>query len=206
MTANVAVLTVIAVAAVIVGTVVTGGALGAVLVAAGSGALYGMGSSIISQGGFANANPWQVAFNGLIGAATGAAMASPLGWVVTGAIVGGLSFVQNVGNDLFDNGGNWGEVNWGRAAVISLFSGLIAGGGKYIATSSKFMNQFANASKAVQQAATRSEFFANTVLSRMAYQEFWNIMLKQQTLFTKGIILIANTLRGLTSFGINKAW
>ena len=31
-------------------------------------------------------------------------------------------------------------------------------------------------------------------------------MLKQQALFTKGIILIANILRGGTSLGINKAW
>ena len=202
----VAVLAVVAIAAVVVGTVITGGALGATFVGAGSGALFGIGSSIISQGGFKNANPWQVAFNGVIGAATGATMASPLVWGASGAIVSGLSFVQSVGNDLFDNGGNWSKINWGKATVIGLVNGLVAGGGKYIATSSKFMNQFANNSKVVQQAATRCNFFANTVLSRMAYQEFWTIMLKQQALFTKGIILIANILRGGTSLGINKAW
>ena len=64
---------VVATAAIVVGTVVTGGLVSAVLVGAGVGALTSMGSSVIAQGGFKDADPWQVAKSGAIGAVIGAA-------------------------------------------------------------------------------------------------------------------------------------
>lgn len=70
-TSVIAVAAVAAIVVVVTGTVASGGLLGAVLVGAGVGALVGMGGSIIAQGGFKNANPWQVAKAGAVGAIIG---------------------------------------------------------------------------------------------------------------------------------------
>ena len=177
--------------------------------AAGIAGLVGMGTSFISQGisnGWSNINSFQVAFNGVLGMASGAAMASPLGWIASGLIVGGIGFVNSVGNDLFNYGGDFSKVNWGKAALIGATSSLVAGAGKYIATNIKLMNAFSNSTNAVKQAALRSNFFAGSSLGRMAYQEFWTIVIEQQALFRSAAILISNTLRGGVTFGINTAW
>ena len=61
-----------AIALVATGTIASGGLLGAVLLGVGIGALSSMGASLIAQGGFSNADPWQIAKSGGIGAAIGA--------------------------------------------------------------------------------------------------------------------------------------
>jgi len=113
--------------------VATGGAATPMLVGAGIGGAMGVVSTIISE---VNENGWndinwgKVAFNGAMGAATGALMASPLGAVATGFAVGGVGFTQSVGNDLFDNKGDWKEVNWGKAVAVGVVSGVVSGAGK----------------------------------------------------------------------------
>ena len=67
--AVIAVASVTAIIVVALGIVSSGGLLGAVLLGAGIGALSSMAGSIIAQGGFSNANPWQVAKAAGIGAA-----------------------------------------------------------------------------------------------------------------------------------------
>lgn len=206
-----AIVAIVAVACVALSVVSFGAAtpLAAAGFSAGIAGIIGMGSSIISQGiskGWNNINPFQVAFNGMMGMASAAAMVSALGWASTGLIVGGVGFVNSVGNELFDNGGDLSEVNWGRAALIGSISGLVAGTGKYIATSTKLMNLFTNSTNSVKQAALRTDFFTGSSLSRMAYQEFWQIIIKQQALFRSGTIMLTNILRSGFTFGVNSLW
>lgn len=70
--AAIAVAAVAAIAVVAAGVVASGGLLGAALVGAGVGALTAMSGNIIAQGGFKNADPWQIAKAGGIGGAIGA--------------------------------------------------------------------------------------------------------------------------------------
>ena len=125
-----AVVAVAAVALVVVGTTVTGGLLGAVLVGAGAGALLSMGGSIASQGGLANADPWQVAIAGGIGAAIGAISgACSYGMGVIGSHIGeslGMAFANatHIASEI-----KFGKV-FGTAALTAIgkFSGDIIGG------------------------------------------------------------------------------
>ena len=71
-TAVTAVLAVAAIVVVAAGVVASGGLLASVLVGAGVGALASMTGSIIAQGGFSNADPWQIFKVGLIGGTIGA--------------------------------------------------------------------------------------------------------------------------------------
>ena len=65
-----------------------------------------------------------------MGALTGAFMGSPLGAIGTGIGVGIVGFTQSVGNDLFDNEGDWSQVNWGKATIVGFLSGIVSGIGK----------------------------------------------------------------------------
>ena len=71
-----AIAAVVAIVVVAAGVVASGGLLGGILLGAGIGILTSMGASIYAQGGFTNANPWQVlkagAIGGVIGAVSGA--------------------------------------------------------------------------------------------------------------------------------------
>ena len=131
-----------AVAALVVGSVFTGGLLSAVLVGAGAGALFAMGGSIIKQGGFINADPWQVAKAGGIGAIIGAISgAASYGMGVIGASFGeflGTSF----GNAThLASGIKFGQVfNSGILSAIGKVAGNVVGG--YIGGSGA--NYFAN--------------------------------------------------------------
>ena len=133
---------VVAVAAIVVGSVFTGGLLSAVLVGAGAGALFAMGGSIITQGGFVSADPWKVAKAGGIGAAIGAISgAASYGMGVIGSSLGeflGTSF----GNAThLASGIKFGQVfNSGILSAIGKVAGNIVGG--YIGGSGA--NYFAN--------------------------------------------------------------
>ena len=108
--------------------------IGFLSLGAGIGGLIGSLGNMFSQAmdvGWSNINWGQAAFNGLAGMATGAIMASPLGFVASGVAIAGIGFVQSVGNDLFDSNGDWSQINWGSAVISGFFSGLFSGLGKW---------------------------------------------------------------------------
>ena len=92
-------LSVAAATALIAGTVLTGGLLGAVLFDVGLGTLVGISGNIVLQGGFqniGNINPWKVALTGVIGGAIGAATGA-LSYAVS---IMGQSIGQIIGFEL----------------------------------------------------------------------------------------------------------
>lgn len=103
------------------------GTAAAMVIAATVGAYVGFGTSVISQGGFANANPWQVLLDTTVGAGIGALMAfSGLNAIWTGVGIGVLNGVQSIGTDLIAGE----KVNIGKAIGTAFTTGLISGIGK----------------------------------------------------------------------------
>ena len=176
-------------------------------IGAAVGGIVSAGSSIISQWiskGWDNINWGQVGFNGLIGLVTGGLMASPLGSLATGLAVGGLGFTQSVGNDLFNNGGDWSQVNWGKAAVVGVVSGVIAGGSKYLTNNTNLMNKFVNKTSAVK---TTGETSLKLGLNgRGSYIDYWMNVMVMQTVYRSGISAIMNALRSGSKALIEGLW
>ena len=95
------------------------------------GALVGTASSIVTQGlteGFDNINGWQVLLDGTIGGVSGLLAFSGIGAFGSALISGGLGFVGTVGGDLIRNNGDWSQVNWGKAAVMTGMNFLLGWG------------------------------------------------------------------------------
>ena len=134
--------TVASVGLIVVGTVVTGGLLSAVLVGAGIGALVGISGSIILQGGINNSDPWEILKDGGIGAGIGAfSGAFSYGVGVIGSYIG-----QSIGSAFANathlaSGVKFGEI-FGAANMMGLgkFMGEIVGG----LIGGTFANYFAN--------------------------------------------------------------
>ena len=111
-----------------------GAKVGTTMLGAGIGGLVGTATGLASSirdNDWSNERLYQIAFNGVMGAATGALMASPLGGLTTGLAVGGVSAVRSIGNDLFD-GNRDAEDIIGRALVHGAVGGVLAGVGKTI--------------------------------------------------------------------------
>lgn len=123
--------------------------------------------SQIKEKGIENVNWGKVAFNGVVGMATSMLMASPLGAVATGLGVGGVGFIQSVGNDLFDNNGNFASVNWGKAALLGTVSGVLSGAGKGLKNLTKLVNydKFIQNSSAAVKGLMLVGKVANTIIS-----------------------------------------
>ena len=191
----------IAVGAALCATGVGAGA-GVVLIGAGIGGLLSEGSSIIGQliegKNFSSINWGQVAFNGAIGMAIGAVLASPAGPVVAGFAIAGLTFTQSVGNDLFDNDGDWSEVKWGTAIVSGILSGLITGVGKFLLQNTSLMNKFVNSRNFVIQSAEASKLIG--MAGRASYINFWKQIMIAQGLYKYGIKLLTALIRSLVKF------
>ena len=184
-----------------------GATAGAVLIGAGVGGLIGSGGSIISQwsaNGWDNIDWGQVAFNGAIGMATGALMASSIGAVATGFAVGGLGFTQSVGNDLFGSNGDWGQVSWGRAIVLGLASGVIAGAGKYLTNSATVMNKYINGSSSIRSLGFQSLRLG--IAGRQTYTAYWMNVMIEQTVYRTATSVGMNLMRGGTNMLINYLW
>ena len=176
-------------------------------IGAAVGGIVSAGSSIISQWiskGWDNINWGQVGFNGLIGLITGGVMASPLGALATGIAVGGLSFTQSVGNDLFNNSGDWSQVNWGKAAVVGVVSGVIAGGSKYLTNNTSLMNKFVNKTSSVKTTGETSLKFG--LDGRGSYIDYWMNVMVMQTVYRSGISAIMNALRSGSKALIEWLW
>lgn len=196
---------------VVVGTALlltgVGATAGAVLIGVGVGGLIGSGGSIISQWsakGWDNIDWGQVAFNGAIGMATGALMASSIGAVATGFAVGGLGFTQSVGNDLFGSNGDWGQVSWGRAIVLGLASGVIAGAGKYLTNSATVMNKYVNGSSSIRSLGSQSLRLG--IAGRQTYTAYWMNVMIEQTAYRTATSVGMNLIRGGTNMLINYLW
>ena len=196
---------------VVVGTALVltgvGVAAGVVLIGAGVGGLIGSSGSIISQwstNGWDNIDWDQVAFNGAIGIATGALMASSISAVATGFAVGGLGFTQSVGNNLFGSNGDWGQVSWGRAIVLGLASGMIAGASKYLTNSATLINRYVNGSSSIRSFGSQSLRLG--IAGRQTYTAYWMNVMIEQTVYRTATSLGMNILRGGTNMLINYLW
>ena len=86
------------------------------------GLIIGAGVSAISQGitnGWDNINIGQVALDGLIGGISGLLAFSGIGALGSALISGALGFMGSVGGDLISSNGDWSQVNWFKAAVMT---------------------------------------------------------------------------------------
>ena len=184
-----------------------GAPLGSILLTAGISGVIGWGGSAISQGvsnSWGNINWRKVAFNSGISMVAGALMASPLSALTTGFAVGSLGFTQSVGNDLIDNGGDWDRVSWGRASILGVLSGFIAGGGKYLTNNSALMNKFVNSSSDVK---TLGALLLRLGLAgRGTYVNYWMNVMIAQTIYRTGTSVGMNLLRSGSRVLINFLW
>ncbi len=189
---------VLSIAAIVTGAVLcttgAGAAIGVILIGAGVGGLIGESASIVSQGlekGWENINWDQVAWDGVIGMASGAIIASPLSAFGTGVAIGALSFTHNVVGNVINNE----NINWGQAVTIGLVSGIFAGGAKYLANSTSLSNKFVNNLNGVKNSGNVVNNFAS--YSRSSYQAYWMNVVAGQTLYkagTRAVIKGAETI------------
>ncbi len=198
----------LSVVAVVVGAALVilgvGAGVGGVLIAAGIGGLVGMGGSAISQGvsnGWDNIDWGVVAIDGAAGFATGALLASPLGPVATGALVGVVSFVQSAGTDLYKSNGNWNNVNWEKAVTFGVINGILAGVSKSFIKNTSLQSNFVNSLPWVKAAST-----AAYSGSRVAYMSLWKMLIFGQFLYQKGLTLITAAIRSGINAIIKNNW
>ena len=91
------------------------------IIGALAGAVIGATSSVISQGltkGWGNINGWQVLLDATIGGISGALGASGINQVVSMIAGGVLGVAGSVGGDLIASGGDWSQVNFGKAILM----------------------------------------------------------------------------------------
>jgi hypothetical protein len=97
------------------------------------GALVGSTASVVSQGitnGWDSINGWQVALDGSIGGISGLLAFSGIGALGSAFISGGLGFIGSVGGDLVSSNGDWNQVNWVKAGIMTVVNfGLGYGAG-----------------------------------------------------------------------------
>ncbi|MCU0105221.1 hypothetical protein N7603_06080 [Acholeplasma vituli] len=97
------------------------------------GAIVGSTASVVSQGitnGWDNINGWQVALDGTIGGISGLLAFTGIGALGSAFISGGLGFIGSVGGDLIASNGDWNQVNWVKAGVMTAVNfGLGLGAG-----------------------------------------------------------------------------
>ena len=89
------------------------------------GSLVSTASSIITQSlteGIENINGWQVLLDGTIGGISGLIAFSGIGAIGSAIISGVLGFVGSVGGDLIKSKGNFSEVNWNKAVVMTIMN------------------------------------------------------------------------------------
>lgn len=97
------------------------------------GAIVGSTASVVSQGitnGWDNINGWQVALDGTIGGINGLLAFTGIGALGSAFISGGLGFIGSVGGDLIASNGDWNQVNWVKAGIMTganFLLGLSAG-------------------------------------------------------------------------------
>ncbi|CDR31470.1 Uncharacterised protein [Acholeplasma oculi] len=87
------------------------------------GALVASTASVISQGttnGWDRINVWQVLLDGSIGGISGLLAFTGIGALGSAFISGGLGFIGSVGGDLIASGGDWNQVNWVKAGVMTV--------------------------------------------------------------------------------------
>ncbi len=104
------------------------GAAATIVVGATVGASIGFGASVISQGGFDSANPWQVLFDTGMGAVTGAIGGSGIN--MAGSMIAGgvLGFGGSIAGDAIAGA----DINWGKAIALGVLGvgiGALTGAG-----------------------------------------------------------------------------
>ena len=172
-----------------------GAPVGTVLIGAGIGGIFGSTGSAITQGiqnGWNNIDWGQVAIDGSAGLLTGALLASPVGGVVTGIAVGAVTFVQNIGSDLYKNNGDWGRVDWNTATFQSILSGTVSGIGKYMLQNVNLMNNFINSMPSVKIAAEISKNIG--LAGRLSYTNLWLQFIIYRNIYNYGIKTVVSIL------------
>ncbi|MBO5285542.1 MAG: RHS repeat-associated core domain-containing protein [Clostridia bacterium] len=182
-------------------------AISTLIIGAIVGIVIGAVSSTISQGlnkGWDNINGWQVLLDATIGGISGALGASGVG-LATSAIVGGiLGAAGSVGGDLIASGGNWNEVNVGKAicmGVIGAALGAWTGAGTQ---NTKVMINTINAgkswgSKAFLTSAKEASLRPNSGLTLQTMYINMSKAIRKYTI--QGISKVSLSIFGSTMFG-----
>ena len=176
------------------------------------GAVIGAVSSTLSQGltkGWNNINGWQVLLDATIGGISGALGASGISQVVSMVAGGVLGAAGSVGGDLIVSGGDWSQVNIGKAILMGAIGvglGRWTGAGTQ---NSKAMVSTINAgkswgSKAFLTSAKEALLRPN---SGLTLQTMYINMSKAISLYTvQGITKVSAATLGSTILGNTIGW
>ena len=187
-------------------------AISALIIGAIIGGVIGAASSAVSQGltkGWDEINGWQVLLDGTIGAISGALGASGISQVVSMAAGGILGAAGSIGGDLITSGGDWSQVNVGKAILMGAIGvglGRWTGAGTQ---NSKAMVSAINkgtswGSKAFLTSAKEAALRPN---SGLTIQTMYMNMSKAISLYTvQGISKVSLATFGSTMFGNMIGW
>ena len=187
-------------------------AISTLIVGAIIGFVVGGATSAVSQGltkGWDNINGWQVLLDATIGGISGALGASGINQVVSMIAGGVLGAAGSIGGDLIASGGDWSQVNVGKAILMGAIGvglGRWTGAGTQ---NSKAMVSTINAgkswgSKAFLTSAKESLLRPN---SGLTLQTMYMNMSKAISLYTvQGITKVSAATLGSTILGNTIGW
>ena len=174
--------------------------------------VVGGATSVVSQGltkGWDNINGWQVLLDATIGGISGALGASGINQVVSMIAGGVLGATGSVGGDLIASGGDWSQVNVGKAILMGTIGvglGRWTGAGTQ---NSKAMVSTINAGKSWGSKAflTSAKEVALRPNSGLTIQTMYMNMAKAISLYTvQGISKVSIATFGSTMFGNLIGW
>ena len=187
-------------------------AISALIIGAIIGAVIGGATSAISQGltkGWNSINGWQVLLDAVIGGISGALGASGISQVVSMIAGGILETVGSIGGDLIYSGGDWSQINVGKAILMGAI-GVVLGRWTGAGTqNSKAMISTINArkswgSKAFLTSAKEALLRPN---SGLTLQTMYMNMSKAISLYTvQGITKVSVATLGSTILGNSIGW
>ena len=187
-------------------------AISTLIVGAIIGFVVGGATSVVSQGltkGWDNINGWQVLLDATIGGISGALGASGINQVVSMIAGGVFGATGSVGGDLIASGGDWSQVNVGKAILMGTIGvglGRWTGAGTQ---NSKAMVSTINAGKSWGSKAflTSAKEVALRPNSGLTIQTMYMNMAKAISLYTvQGISKVSIAIFGSTMFGNLIGW
>ena len=187
-------------------------AISTLIIGAIIGFVVGGATSAVSQGltkGWDNINGWQVLLDATIGGISGALGASGINQVVSMIAGGVLGTIGSIGGDLIASGGDWNQVNVGKAILMGAIGvglGRWTGAGTQ---NSKAMVSTINAGKSLGSKAFLT--YAKEALLRpnsgLTLQTMYMNMSKAISLYTvQGITKVSAATLGSTFLGNMIGW